>query len=84
MLALTQMLGAAKVAKLEDPTVWVQQQVLGLDIPKLYHANKTKSLNNYLQYRIVQYDALKQLLLFATQANNASKLGINKTPFHSP
>jgi hypothetical protein len=56
MLALTQMLGAAKVAELENPTVRVQQQVLGLDIPKLYHANK--SLNSYLQYRIVvHYDA---------------------------
>jgi hypothetical protein len=42
MLALTQMLGAAKVAELEDPTVRVQQQVLGLDIPKLYHANTNK------------------------------------------
>jgi hypothetical protein len=50
MLALTQMLGAAKVAELQNPTVRVQQQVLGLDIPKLYHANKTKSLNSYLQY----------------------------------
>ena len=37
------MLSAAKVAELEDPTVRVQQQVLGLDIPensitgRLYH-----------------------------------------------
>ncbi len=57
MLALTQMLGAAKVAELEDPTVRVQQQVLGLDIPKLCRANKTKSLNSYLQHRIVHSDA---------------------------
>jgi hypothetical protein len=57
MLALTQMLGAAKVAELENPTVRVQQQVLGLDIPKLFHANNTKSLNSYLYYRIVHYDA---------------------------
>jgi len=38
---LTQMLGAAKVAELEDPTVRVQQQVLGLDVPEIYHVKKS-------------------------------------------
>ena len=44
MLALTQMLGAAKVAELENPTVRVQQQVLGLDIPKLCRTKLKQNL----------------------------------------